>query len=87
MADCVSVNRVGTQVVVRLAGRIDDSHASRLAGALSEVDAIVLRAVVVDCSEAPSVTGAGVAFLAEAQQRWRLRLLHPPPGLRQALAG
>ena len=85
MADSVSITRVGTQVVVRLAGPIDDSQALRLTGALSEVDALVLRSVLVDCSDCDSVTGAGVAFVAEAGRRWRLRLMNPPPGLRQAL--
>ncbi len=86
MADCVTITRVGTQVVVRLAGVIDDSDAPRLTWALTEIDELVLHAVLVDFTDARSISGAVVAFLAESQRRWRLRLLNPPPGLRQELA-
>ena len=84
-AEGISVTRLGTQVVVRLSGVIDDSRAARLDKVLIEVDELVLHAVVVDCSDAAAISGAGLAFLREARLRWRLRLLGPPPGLRSAL--
>lgn len=84
--DGVTVTRVGTQVVVRLSGCIDDARAPRLRTALSEVATLALTRVVVDLTEATAVSGAGVDFLLTAEQRWKLRLLDPPSGLRERLA-
>ena len=84
--DGVVVTRVGTQVVVRLSGAVDDGADARLDAAMDEVAVLVLNRVVVDLSEATTVTGAGLDFLLQAEERWTLRLLTPPPGLRQRLA-
>ncbi len=83
--DGVSVTRIGTQVVVRLAGDIGDARADRLAVAVDEVAALVIQRVVVDLDEVTSVEGAGLDFLAELHRRWRLRLVNTPVGLRAAL--
>ncbi len=85
MTDQVNVLRVGTQVVVRLSGAIDDSLAPRLRAALREIDEVVLHAVVADCTSVDQISGAGLVFLQDAQLRWRLRLLNPPAGLRRRL--
>jgi anti-anti-sigma regulatory factor len=82
----VTVIRVGTQVVVRLGGTVDDAGAPRLDAALEEIGTLVLNRVVVDCSAASAISGAGLRFLIEARSRWPVRLLDPPPGLRQLLA-
>ena len=84
-AQGVSVTRIGTQVVVRLAGDVGDARRARLAAAVDEVAALVTRRVVVDLEEVTSVEGAGLDFLAELHRRWTLRLLNAPTGLRSAL--
>lgn len=83
--DGVTVVRVGTQVVVRLSGDVDDGIADRLDAALAEIDDIVLSRVVVDCSSAGEISGAGLRFLGSVNDRWRARLLDAPPDVRQAL--
>jgi anti-anti-sigma regulatory factor len=80
----VTVIRVGTQVVVRLGGDVDDALAERLDAALVEIDDLVLNRVVIDCSAATEISGAGLRFLGVARDRWRVRLLDPPPGVQQA---
>jgi anti-anti-sigma regulatory factor len=80
------VTRVGTQVVVRLSGAVDDAAEVRLEAALAEVAVLVLKRVVVDLTEASAVAGAGLDFLLAAEERWTVRLLDPPAGLRQRLA-
>ena len=82
--DGVTVTRVGTQVVVRLSGEVDDSRSERLRSAMDEVDQLVLSRVVVDLSETTRVSGAGLTFLRAASQRYQLRLLDPPPGITAA---
>jgi anti-anti-sigma regulatory factor len=82
----IAVTRVGTQVVVRLSGVVDDARAPRLAAALGEVADVVLHRVVVDLSDAAAVSGAGLDFLVDVADRWHLRLVDPPPGLRHRLA-
>jgi anti-anti-sigma regulatory factor len=84
--DGVAVTRVGTQVVVRLSGVVDDARAPRLVDALGEVAEVALHRVVVDLSEAAAVSGAGLDFLVAIAGRWHLRLVDPPPGLRHRLA-
>jgi anti-anti-sigma regulatory factor len=81
----VSVTRIGTQVVVRLAGDVGDGRRERLAAALDEVAGLVLARVVVDLEDATSVEGAGLDFLAELHRRWRVRLLNAPTALRSVL--
>ena len=87
--DCVTVTRVGTQVVVRLsrgvAGEVRDA-AGRLDVALDEVADLALGRVVVDLTEAGPVTDGLVDFLVAVQERWTVRLIDPPAGLRQRLA-
>ncbi len=84
-ADGVSVTRIGTQVVVRLAGDVGDERAARLTAAVDEVAALVIQRVVVDLEDVTSIEGAGMDFLTELHRRWRLRLLNTPAGLRSAL--
>jgi len=84
--DGVAVTRVGTQVVVRLSGVVDDARAPRLAAALGEVADVALHRVLVDLSEADAVSGAGLDFLLDVAGRWDVRLVDPPPGLRRHLA-
>jgi anti-anti-sigma regulatory factor len=81
----VTVIRVGTQVVVRLGGDLNDSQSEQLDAALLEIKDLVLNRVVIDCSAASEITGAGLLFLETAQTRWRVRLLDPPPDVRQSL--
>ncbi len=83
--DGISVTRIGTQVVVRLAGDVGDARADRLAAALDEVAALVIQRVVVDLDEVTSIEGAGLDFLAELHRRWRLRLVNTPAALRATL--
>jgi anti-anti-sigma regulatory factor len=83
----VTVIRVGTQVVVRLAGAVDDSQAERLEAALVEIGELVLNRVVIDCSAATEITGAGLQFLTVARSRWPVRLLDPSADVRQLLMG
>jgi hypothetical protein len=79
------VDRVGTQVVIRLSGQVDDAR-GRLGAALREVADLALVRVVVDLTEAGPVTDDVLAFLLAVQESWTVRLLEPPPGLRQRLA-
>jgi anti-anti-sigma regulatory factor len=79
----VTVIRVGTQVVVRFDGDVDDSRAEQLEAALVEIGDLVLNRVVIDCSGAAEISGAGLRFLDTARTRWRVRLLDPPANLRQ----
>ena len=81
----LTVTRIGTQVVVRLGGVLDDRCADRLAAAVDEVADLVLERVVVDLDDVSHVDGAGLAFLAQLDVRWRVRLLNCPPGLRAKL--
>lgn len=78
----VAVQRVGTQVVVRLYGVLDDRAAARLSRALSEVEGMVLNRVVVDLDEVDSLEGAGLDFIVGLHRRWRVRLLNTPNQLR-----
>ena len=80
-ARCVTVTRIGTQVVVRMSGDIGDERAARLDAALDEVSELALRRVVVDLSETTAVSGAGLRFLSATRTRWQTRLLDPPEGL------
>lgn len=82
----VSVTRIGTQVVVRLSGVVDDRSADRLGAAVDEVAALALHRVVVDLDDVDGLDGAGLTFLAELAERWTLRVLNSPPGLRRQLA-
>jgi hypothetical protein len=83
--DGVTITRVGTQVVVRLSGPVDGRDGC-LDSALDEVAALVLGRVVVDLTEAGPISDAGLDFLVTVQERWTVRLLDPPAGLRQRLA-
>jgi anti-anti-sigma factor len=82
---CVSVTRIGTQVVVRLSGVVDDRSAEQLAGAVEEVAVLALRRVVVDLDDVDLVDGAGLAFLTALGDRWALRLVNTPPHVRGCL--
>jgi anti-anti-sigma regulatory factor len=81
----LTVTRIGTQVVVRLGGVLDDACADRLAAAVDEVADLVLERVVVDLDDVARVDDAGLHFLAQLHGRWRVRLLNCPPGLRARL--
>ena len=78
----VAVQRVGTQVVVRLYGVLDDRSAPRLSEAMGEVERIVLSRVVVDLDEVDAIEGAGLDFLVGLHHRWKVRLLNTPNQLR-----
>lgn len=78
----VQVQRVGTQVVVRLSGRIDQGAAERLATALDEVESLVITRVVVDLDAAHCVKEAGMDFVVTLDERWSLKLLNAPSELR-----
>ena len=78
----VAVQRVGTQVVVRLYGVLDDRAALRLAEALSEVESMVLSRVVVDLDEVDAIEDAGLDFIVGLHRRWKVRLLNTPNQLR-----
>lgn len=78
----VAVQRVGTQVVVRLYGVLDDRAALRLAGALAEVESMVLSRVVVDLDEVDAIEDAGLDFIVGLHRRWKVRLLNTPNQLR-----
>jgi hypothetical protein len=80
-----TVTRVGTQVVVRIPDGVADGD-RRLDAALGEVSDLALGRVVVDLGEAGPVTDAVLAFLLAVQERWTVRLIDPPAGLRQRLA-
>jgi len=81
----VTVTRIGTQVVVRPTGPLDDTCATGLADVVREVEALVLRLVVVDLDEVSRIEGAGLDFLATLHRRWSLRLINSPAGLRARL--
>lgn len=81
----ISVTRIGTQVVVRPMGDLDDGRAEGLAAAVREVETLALRRVVVDLDEVGRIEGAGMEFLLTLHGRWSLRLLNPPAGLRARL--
>lgn len=81
----VSVTRIGTQVVVRLAGDIGDATSARLCAAVDEIETLVLQRVVVDLDEVRSLEGAGLDFLTQLHGRWRVRLLNTPADLRARL--
>jgi len=83
--DGVTVTRIGTQVVVRLSGEIDDSRRPRLEGALEEVAGLALNRVVIDLEDVLSIQGAGIDFIAALHGRWRVRLLNTPADLRGRL--
>ena len=78
----VSVTRIGTQVVVRLSGDLDDSCAELLRGVVEEIATLALRRVVVDLDDVGRVQGAGEEFLATLHRHWTVRLLNPPACLR-----
>ena len=78
----VAVQRVGTQVVVRLYGVLDDRAGPRLAAAMGEVEQMVLSRVVVDLDEVDAIEGAGLDFIVGLHRRWKVRLLNTPNQLR-----
>lgn len=78
----VQVQRVGTQVVVRLSGRIDEYAAERLAVAFDEVESLVITRVAVDLDAVDCVEEAGMAFVVALDQRWSVKLLNTPDELR-----
>jgi len=78
----VVVQRVGTQVVVRLYGVLDDRAEPRLARALLDVESMVLSRVVVDLDEVDAIEGAGLEFIVGLHRRWKVRLLNTPNQLR-----
>lgn len=77
----VTVTRIGTQVVVRLSGQVDDGMSQVLQDAVQEVATQVITRVVVDLAEVTCVQGAGIDFIAELNRRWQLRLINRPGGL------
>ncbi|MFN8074981.1 MAG: hypothetical protein U0Q15_06125 [Kineosporiaceae bacterium] len=84
-ADPVQVTRIGTQVVVRLSGSVGENLRGRLHEAIGEVDRLVVRRVVVDLDDVVELHAAGVDFVIALQQRWPVRLLNAPDGLRRGL--
>lgn len=83
--DGVTVTRIGTQVVVRLSGKIGDAKRDRLEAALGEVRSLALSRVVVDLDDVTSIEGAGIEFIVELHRLWRVRLLNTPVDLREHL--
>jgi hypothetical protein len=83
--DGVTVTRIGTQVVVRLSGRVDDSRRSRLNAAVEEVSRLALQRVVVDLDDVDAIEGAGIDFIATLHGRWRVKLLNTPAAMRDRL--
>ena len=83
--DGVTVTRIGTQVVVRLSGRIDDSRRCRLDDAVDEVGRLALQRVVVDLDDVDSIEGAGIDFIAALHGRWKVKLLNTPAAVRDRL--
>jgi anti-anti-sigma regulatory factor len=79
------VTRIGTQVVVRPSGDLDDRMADRVPALLEEVAAVALRRVVVDLDAVGAVEGAGLVFLTALNERWTLRLVNTSSRLRGAL--
>ncbi|WP_088285708.1 STAS domain-containing protein [Kineosporia sp. A_224] len=83
--DGVTVTRIGTQVVVRLSGAVDESRRERLSAAVDEVSRLALQRVVVDLDDVTSVEGAGIDFIVTLHTRWRVRLLNTPASVRDRL--
>lgn len=83
--DGVTVTRIGTQVVVRLSGDVDDSRRERLDGALAEVAGLAISRVVIDLDDVTSIQGAGIDFVVALHRRWRIKLLNTPVDLRERL--
>lgn len=83
--DGVTVTRIGTQVVVRLSGPVDDSRRARLSSAVEEVARLALQRVVVDLDDVTSVEGAGIDFIVALHSRWQVRLLNTPASIRERL--
>ncbi len=83
--DGITVTRIGTQVVVRLSGAVDDSRRPRLATAVDEVARLALQRVVVDLDDVTSIEGAGIDFIVALHRRWRVRLLNTPAFVRERL--
>lgn len=83
--DGVTVTRIGTQVVVRLSGAVDESRRDRLSAAVDEVARLALQRVVVDLDDVTSVEGAGIDFIVTLHTRWRVRLLNTPASVRDRL--
>ena len=83
--DAVHVTRIGTQVVVRLAGRVGDAEAERLATAYDEVARLALSRVVVDVEDADAIEGAGLDFVTRLHARWQVRVLNADGPLRSRL--
>jgi ABC-type transporter Mla MlaB component len=81
----VTVTRIGTQVVVRLSGEVGNERTRSLTLALDEVSRLALQRVVVDLDEVTAVEGAGLDFLCALHERWQVRLLNSPAGLRPRL--
>lgn len=78
----VQVTRIGTQVVVRLTGRVGADCEPDLERAYTEVCELASSLVAVDLDDAELVDDTALAFLARLHVRWRLRLLNAPLGLR-----
>lgn len=83
--DGVTVTRIGTQVVVRLSGTVDDSRRCRLTAAVEEVSRLALQRVVVDLDDVDAIEGAGIDFIAALHGRWKVRLLNTPAAVRDRL--
>jgi anti-anti-sigma factor len=77
------VTRIGTQVVVRLSGVVDDRSADRLRAAVDEVAELALQRVVVDLDDVDYLDAAGLEFIARLADRWTLRVLNSPPTVRR----
>jgi anti-anti-sigma regulatory factor len=83
--DGVTVTRIGTQVVVRLSGAVDDTRRSRLEAAVDEVARLALQRVAVDLDDVTSIEGAGIDFVVALHARWRVKLLNTPAAVRERL--
>ncbi|GEM_PF-3067582 len=83
--DGVTVTRIGTQVVVRLSGDVDDTRRPRLSAAIEEVSRLALQRVVVDLDDVTSIEAAGIDFIVALHGRWRVRLLNTPADVRERL--
>lgn len=81
----VVVQRVGTQVVVRLAGCIGQARADELAAAVNEVETLVISRVVIDLDEVTTLDQTGLDFVTELCGRWRVRFVNTPLELRSQL--
>ena len=76
------VTRIGTQVVVRLTGRLGDAEAAVIEQAYVEVCELASSLVAVDLEDAELIGGAGLDFIDLLRTRWRVKLLNAPLGLR-----